>query len=60
MFVRSIFCALALALATGTGGATTRDGQELAFTVRQEHFESSGVKIQADVYTPASAGRIRP
>lgn len=58
MFVRSIFSALALA--TGTGCTTARDGQERAFTVRQEHFESSGVKILADVYTPATAGRHPP
>ncbi len=58
MFVRSIFCAFALAVATGC--ATERHGQERAFTVRQEHFESGGVKILADVYTPPSAGRHPP
>ncbi len=56
--MRSVFCALGLL--AWSGCATARVGQERAFTVGQEHFESGGVKILADVYTPTSAGVHRP
>ena len=50
----------AFALMAWTGCATARDGQERAFTVRQRHFESGGVKILTDVYTPTTAGQHPP
>lgn len=50
----------ALGVGAGSSCAANHDGQERAFTVARQHFESGGVKISADVYTPTEAGRHPP
>lgn len=57
-FLRAASCLLGL-LAVG-GCALVQDGRERAFTVAQQHFQSSGVKILAEVYTPTAPGRHPP
>ncbi len=46
---------LAAALLAWSGCATARDDASAAFTVKQRSFESSGVRILVDVYTPVDA-----
>ncbi len=46
---------LAAALLAESGCATARDDASAAFTVKQRSFESSGVRILVDVYTPVDA-----
>ncbi|MBA2433811.1 MAG: dienelactone hydrolase family protein [Chthoniobacterales bacterium] len=55
---RLFFCAIGLG--GWNGCAAVPDAQKRAFTVTREHFESSGVKILADVYKPSSPGRHPP
>ncbi len=51
---------LVACLSGWSGCATARNDEGAAFVVRQRSFQSSGVTILADVYTPRAAGRHTP
>jgi len=54
------FLCAAMVGALSLGCAAAPPAKEAAFTVRQEHFESGGVRILTDVYQPRGAGRHPP
>ncbi len=49
-----------LIFANASGCAAARGGREEGFNVTRQYFESGGVKIAVDVYTPTAAGRRPP
>jgi carboxymethylenebutenolidase len=47
-------------LLDGSAWAQQENANTTRFTVRQRHFESGGVRILVDVYTPRATGKKRP